>query len=228
MGYPVRLSFKSKSSVVRTIVLVLLCFWQGRANAGALVSPSVRWGAYAFRPVDQESTPNYFGVGGGLRVGYSIGQTVDLSLFYDYMPGKLEHSATPFEHTSALSFGGFELGLRILESLFLAGRVGRMDFHLFERTDPNEVGGHWAGLGAGGSVGGIVKVGASRFWQVSLDANSGTSLNDVDESALGSSGERKVRQMDNFCLSVAYVFNHFYNSSVDNSSVGSFLKSLSW
>ena len=203
MGFTFLFPFVSGLHVAQVFVLALLCSWTAVAEAGALVSPSVRWGAYAFRPLEQESTPNYFGVGGGIRAGYSIGQTVDFALFYDYIPGKLEHSGTPIEHTSALSFGGFEVGFRILESLFLAGRVGRMDFHLFDRTDPNEIGGHWAGLGAGGSVGGIVKIDRSKFWQVSLDANSGTSLNDVDDGASGSSGERQIRQIDNFCLSVA-------------------------
>lgn len=187
---------------------------------GVLISPGVHSKAFSFRPNGDEATPNYFGYGGSLRLGYSVAQVLDLALFYSYTPGRTDSAWNPANGDALHRFGGIALGLRIAKSVFVEGRVGRLDYSLLTHSNPNEIGGHYTGLGAGGSVGGIIPVNASHFWQITLDADVGSKMH-----MLGETGE-DTRSIDAVSLSLAYVFNHFFNSNIDNSSVGAFLNSL--
>lgn len=204
---------------LRLILVASLLALSDVSVAGVLVSPGVHWKSFSFRPKDAEATPNYYGYGGSLRFGYSLAQVFDLTLFGSYTPAQLESASSPTEPDALHRFVGVALGLRIASSVFIEGRVGRLDYSLMQHKHPDEISGHWAGVGSGASIGGIIVAGKSHFWQVTLDADVGTKMQKVDATA----DDKQVRNVDAMSLSLAYVFNHFYNSSVDNSSIGAFL-----
>ena len=87
------------------------------ALAGALVSPGVHWKSFSFRPLEQEPTPNYFGYGGSLRLGYSWAQVLDMALFGSYTPSQLNGADDPMAASAVHRFAGVALGVRIKQSI---------------------------------------------------------------------------------------------------------------
>ncbi|MFK7823135.1 MAG: hypothetical protein AB8G05_03200 [Oligoflexales bacterium] len=60
------------------LISCLLAFTEG-ANAGLLFSASAHWGVFAFRPLsEQDSSPNYYGLGPGGVIGYHFSKLLTL------------------------------------------------------------------------------------------------------------------------------------------------------
>lgn len=169
------------------------------AEAGLLLAPSVSWDSYAFRPVLEEETPNYYGYGLGMQLGYSAVQTFDLAGYFNYTPGNLD-AADPFDSNSELYQYGGVLGFRIYNAIYLAFHGGVVNYALPVRAKVEEVGGEWSGSGYGFKLGGIIPLSRTFAWQIALGVTTAT----VTDNSGDYSGSRKI---DNFSLSLSLVYN---------------------
>lgn len=196
-----------------------LFFQTNVAQAGWLAVVGTHWKTFSFEPKDDEKTPNYYGFGARLGLGYSFNQVFDVDLWGEYTPGRLKSAEIGIEDSVLGGYGG-ELAFRIQKTIFIGLRGGGFFYNLVSQKDENEIDGRWAG------VGGILSIGASfanskeSFWQVTLDS-SYISLS-AEEST---EGEEEDRVINAFSVSLAYAFNQ-YRTSRPSGFFGNFLDSL--
>jgi hypothetical protein len=184
---------------LKVFVIVALLGFCETVFAGLLVAPHASWSSYAFRPLDEEPTPNYYGYGGGLQVGYSAIQMVDFAAFVDYTPGNID-AADPFDSNSELVQYGGAFGLRIYKALYIGFHGGIADYRLPVRARPEEVGGEWSGSAFGFKLGGLIPMTSTLSWQIALGMTTATVAHTNDSTL----PERKI---DHFSLSFTFVYN---------------------
>lgn len=196
----------------------IFCSVTDFAHAGMLIAPSAKWANLAFRPKTEEDTPNYYGYGGGLSLGYSIKQKFDLGLFANYLPGT--RGGAKFGKTDAqLIFYGGEMALRLFSTIYLGVRGGLADYQLRKTTDTIDIPGHWSGGGGGFSLGAFFATSKRTFWQASID---------IMMASIGSNDPQVVdkRTVEAFSLSIAYVYNGYESYGIENNIFGDYLKSF--
>ena len=187
------------------------------------MATGVRAGVMSFDAKDEEPTPNYYGVGGALSVGYSAGQKLDMALFGQYSPGKKNRPIANDEDASFFAYGG-ELGVRFANSVYMGARGGTAAYNLLIPPTEHEIDGKWSGPAVGFSIGSYMnrdRDGASS-WQATLDVLHAI-ISPADEVA-ESYGDEK-RRITCFSFSVAYVFNKQADNVIENMLFKSFLES---
>ena len=185
--------------VLKILLLTSIFASSGSAWAGILFAPNIAWSSYAFRPLDEEDTPNYYGYGFGGTLGYSIGQVFDVATFYQYTPGNLG-SANPNDSNSDLSMYGGLLGLRLYRTIYFNLHAGIADYRLPRRAKAEEVEGSYNGLGYGFALGGLVEMNENWSWQIALQATTINAI-DIDDSSV------PERTIDLFAVSIGLVYN---------------------
>lgn len=188
------------------------------ARAGVYLAPSVKWASFAARSVEGESTPNYYGYGGALSLGYSLKQVVDLGAYGTYIPGKRKQAEFGADDATLVSYGG-ELAFRFGQTVYFGLRGGPSSYHLLARTDTSELGGLWTGSSAGFSIGAVAKLSKQSFFQTTLDVMQHVLT--ADDEANGT-GERRF---DSFGISLTYMFNSFDSSAIEDTIFKDFLDS---
>lgn len=181
--------------------IALAPFLTQPASAGILFYGETRWSNFVFEPKASEPTPNYYGYGFGLHLGYSIMQNVDIATFGIYTPGRLKEPK--FGETDAVStlYGG-EIAARIVDSVYIGLRGGGTTYALNTKYSSDEVPGVWKGYGGELGLGAIIEVTRSHFWQVGVNLMHGVVAcrQECDET-----GEN--RAIDGFSVSVGYGLN---------------------
>ena len=204
--------------------VIMLCCIMGAmpCRAGVLFSLGGSWNNFVFEPNDHEDTPNYYGYGGRGSFGYSVAKVWDLTFFGQYTPARLG-SASATDADATLTQYGFETGIRIYDALYLGGRGGFWDYRLRKRRLTDEVEGSWSGLGAQGVIGLILPVGKEAAWQTTLDVGQAVlaKMNkSADEATIGK------RTLGHISVTVSFVYNSLSLSSLEDSLLNSFVKSL--
>jgi hypothetical protein len=214
------LSFPKKLGAIRCLAIISLSMMMPleEVYAGFMISPELKWGNYSSRPEDEEPTPNYTGLGGGLHMGYSAGQIFDIAAFGFYIPGAL--SGSDFGGSDAAFYGyGGEMAFRIKNSVYFALRAGEGAYELYNQKKDWELSGNWGGTIGGISLGAIHQFSKRHFIQTSFDLYHGVMEN--------TSGERaQKRKIDGFAVSIGYVFNGYKNRMIENTIFKGFLDSF--
>lgn len=188
------------------------------AHAGVYFAPAVRWASFAARAESGEATPNYYGYGGALSLGYSVKQRVDIGAYGAYIPGRRKHAEFGADDASLVSYGG-ELGFRIAESVYFGLRGGSSSYQLYTRTDAAELGGLWRGPSVGFSIGAVAKLTKQSYFQTTLDV-----MQHILEADDETDGPGK-RRFDSFGISLTYLFNGYDTSMIEDSIFKDFLDS---
>ncbi len=193
------------------------------ARAGVLVAPGLKWSVFSFEPEEQEDTPNYQGITGELKFGYSFRQIFDLAALANYTAGNPGMVKVPDDNANFVFYGG-ELAARIHKAVYFAIRGGSASYQLLKLGGhADEVLGHWAGPGFGFSLGAFTFFERSKTsgLQVSLDMMQTTArkLNAVE-------GETSERRLQQFSIGFTYVFNGYHNAAIENSPLSSYLNTF--
>lgn len=188
------------------------------ASAGWLVAGGPRWATFATRPEKAEPTPNYFGYGAGLSLGYSFKQVMDFGAFGYYVPGQLGQAEVFKESAVFYAYGG-ELAFRIAETVYLGFRGGTAEYQLYGRELDEELGGEWVGPAGGFSIGALHKLKTMHYLQTSFDVMHAV-VENTDTEELGK------RRIDSFSVSLTYVYNGKGSSRIENSVFGQFMNSF--
>jgi len=205
---------------VQSLILLLACMSATeKVQAGILLSSGAKWSVFSLEPEKEEPTPNYQGMTGELKFGYSFRQIFDLAANVQYTPGHVGMVKVPGEGANLIFYGG-EIAARIRESVYFAFRGGTGSYQLLMRTLDDEVGGRWKGPAGGISIGGIVPFGKTDFFQISFDF---LQMITSKQDAEGESGKRRV---DQFSIGVSYIFNGRHNSAIENSFFSHYLNSF--
>ena len=203
--------------------IILLCAFSARpCDAGVLVSLGGSWNNFVFEPQTQEDTPNYYGYGGRCTFGYSVAKAWDIAFFGQYTPARLE-SASAMDADATLTQYGIETGLRISDVLYIGGRGGFWDYRLRKRKLTEEVGGAWSGLGGQGAIGLLLPVSKVAAWQATLDVGQATMYKTNKTAAEANLGNRSLSHIS---VTVSFVYNSLSLSSLEDSLLNSFVKSL--
>jgi hypothetical protein len=181
----------------------------------------MKWSTFSFRPVDDEPTPNYAGVGAGLSLGYSARQILDIGLFANYLPGASDHSQMGKEEARLVVYGG-ELALRISNAVYIGLRGGTSDYRLVDSQSESDVHGTYKGAAGGISLGALQPIAKRHFFQTSLDVTSAV----VENSGEVEEGETKKRRIDAISFSLTYVYNGHKSYLIESSLFNSFLDSV--
>lgn len=186
------------------LFFVIFTIFSSQALGGWLLSGGLGWSLFSLRPIEFEKTPNYYGVGPRLALGYSFEQKFDIAGYISYTPGHTARATFGQEQASFVFLGG-QLGLRIADQVFIAILGGQATYHLLKFTDYS-VPGRWEGQASGGSIGSLVEIDKERFWQVSLEY-----LLALLSASHGR--ERENRKVDQISFSITYTFNGFISKS---------------
>jgi hypothetical protein len=198
--------------------------WAGEARAGWYLAPAVKWVSFAARPVDDEATPNYYGIAGAGSFGYSVGQVLDLAGFGQYVPGARGGAGFAKDDASLVSYGG-EVGLRLAEQVYLGVRGGLGAYRLYhprgagDGEGEGELSGKWNGSAGGFAIGALAKLSKESYLQTTLEVMHHVLTNASDKDL----GKRRI---DSFGIGFAYVFNGYSSSFLDNSLFKNFLDSM--
>ena len=206
-----------------TYLLLLHVLLASSAYAGVLIAPSVKWSIFAFEPEDTENTPNYEGITGELKAGYSFRQVFDLAGLVNYSAGNPGMFSIPAENANLVFYGG-EIGARIYQAVYFAIRGGKSSYQLLKPgTHDSEIAGEWTGPGMGFSLGAISPLERNKrsSLQLSFDFLQ-TSVTKLHAAA----GEATARKIDQFSISATYVFNGYHNAAIENSFFSSYLNSF--
>lgn len=210
--------------ILRRPVLILaastsIFFSASVAEAGILVSTAIKWTSFSARPVSTEATPNYYGYGGELTLGYSVGQVFDIAGFGSYTPGQRKNPEFGVDDATLVTYGGV-LGLRFASSVYLGIKGGTSAYSIQKVTDENDIDHRHEGLGGGISIGAISAASKQSFFQTTFDLMHHV-LKSTDDSSV-------TRRFDAVSISVAYVFNEQTSAMVKNKIFKSFLDSISF
>jgi len=198
-------------------------FAASTAYGGFLLAPGLRSGVMSFDDKDSEPTPNYYGFGGALSVGYSAGQKFDMALFGQYSPGKQKRPVANAEDASLFAYGG-EIAARINDRVYFGVRGGTATYNLLAPPQENEINGKWTGPAFGFSIGAFASQDRDGMhaWQVTLDALHAI-VSPVDEVAKFYEDDK--RRITCFSLSLTFVFNRRADNVIENRLFKSFLES---
>lgn len=211
----------------RVLLVLAVLLPASIAEAGFLLSPSIRWGSFSAQAEDGEPTPNYFGYGGGLDVGYSFGQVFDIVGHYSFLPARLKSAKAGAQDASLTTYGG-GLGLRIAESVYFGLRAGTTTYELHKALGTDELSGLWSGPSGGFSLGAVARVGKQSFIQTCFEVMH--TVMQRDKAPLLEDGTEVPdpgrRRFDAFGLSLAYVFNGAHSYKIENTIFNDFLDTL--
>lgn len=189
-------------------LLILTSLFSGTkpALAGWLLSPSLGWGMFAFRPLQEEKTPNYYGISVQSLAGYSFSQKFDLALYGCYAPGRQGAARLAEESASLLSYG-LQVSLRLREKILLGLRGGGSRYRLITASGAaDEVSGSWPGRGGGLVLGALIPIDKHNFWELSVEM----SQLSIEVGAQPNSDQSsQLRMLDSFRLALSYTFNSF-------------------
>lgn len=202
--------------------LIFAWVWPSTLQAGVFLTLGPNWNNFVFEPEAKESTPNYFGYGGRISWGYSIGQVLDLGVYSQYAPGKLKVASALDGDAALLDYGG-ELGIRILNLLFIGGRGGVWRYQLYKKTMDDEISGKWMGLGGAASMGMIMPVTKRSAWQVSLDVGQ-ANMRKIDNTP--EDFGTNFRKLSKVSITLAFVYNDDDSTSVTANLLNSFLNTF--
>jgi hypothetical protein len=190
---------------------------------GVLFNPGIKWSIFSFEPTGTEDTPNYQGVTGELKAGYSFRQVFDIAALGNYTAGNPGMVKLPEENANVTFYGG-EIAARIYQTVYFGVRGGKASYQLLTRgMDDNEIRGKWEGPGFGFSLGAISPTERSKRtgMQFSFDFLQAR----VEEAnPEGEAGE--PRTIDQFSISITYVYNGYHNAAIENSFFSNYLDSL--
>jgi hypothetical protein len=179
------------------------------AFGGTLISPGVSWSNFVFEPVDNEATPNYYGYGAKLTLGYSVDQVWDLGFYGQYIPGKLKAASTINPDATVMSYG-LETALRVNHSLYLGVRGGPTTYHLLRHVEPEQVDGEWEGLSGSAMLGLILPASKQVFWQFTAEYGT-ASLRRKDLDL-----DSENRRLSIFSVMLSFVLNSDQSTRLDN------------
>lgn len=194
-----------------------------QAEAGLLLAPAAKWCTFSARPEGTEATPNYYGYGAELTFGYSAEQVFDIAVFGSYIPGRRKSPAFGADDVSLVSYGGV-LGFRFASSVYLGFKAGTSAYSVQKLTDEKELAGRYEGPSGGISIGAISALSRQNFLQTTFDIMHHV-LTSTDEAA---GGTVRKRRFDAVSISLAYVFNGYSSSVVQNKMFKSFLGSITF
>lgn len=215
-------SFEQGGDVkVRRLALLLpLIVVAARAEAGWMLSSSLEYQTFAFRPRVVEATPNYHGYGLELGGGYSLGRLIDAQLYGRYTPSRLESARFNADEVAFYSYGG-TLGLRLAETVYLGVGGGPHVYKLKRQVRTDEVPGEWQGTGAFVALGAFAKIDRQTFTQLAVRFGT-ASLQRSDQS------DANKRKVDTFAVSVTYLWNAEDHFKLSNSTISDFVDSLNF
>ena len=173
-----------------------------KACGGILLSSSLAWSAFAFRPANYEDSPNYRAVGPAFAVGYSYARAFDGAAYVNYIPGTQKNAKFGKEDAHLLLYG-LELALRVNDAVFLGLRGGVGRYKFIKLNTDFDVPGEWQGNAAGFVLGAIHKVDKHNFWQLSLLLHHAMLARQLKSP---SNGANDLRRIDAFSLAVSYTF----------------------
>lgn len=199
-------------------LIILLSLYSELAMAGFLIAPSAGWTNFAFRPVDDEPTPNYFGYNGRLLLGYSFKQKLDFGLSGQYVPATLK--SAKLHQDATLQMYDFNLGVRIADAVYVGGHYGLLHYRLNDQTADYEALGEYSGNQGGVELGAIFRLDKSNFWQISVD------FGYADVTGEDENGLERNRIIDMFVVRLTYVYNHFSSNYIESSVIGKFMDSM--
>jgi hypothetical protein len=188
------------------------------AMGGYLLGMGARWQMSAFRPLDTEPTPNYFGYGLQLRGGYSFGETVDVALITGYTPSRPKVASAGKKTIHIAHYGG-EIGFRFEEAVYIGIRGQNTYYELLEQTIDNEVEGVWRGAGGGLVLAAFTRKGQDDYYQCGIDITS-SKLRRIDEAGT------ENRHLNTFGLHLSYAFIKFGGFQLKSIFNTGFLKSF--
>ena len=197
------------------LITQMLLWWAPTAMAGWLAGAGGSAVVFSLRPVDFESTPNYYGLGPTAYAGYSFKQTVDLLGIVSYTPGHTGRAIIGKEQALLLSYGG-QVGVRIEEQAYIALFAGTTDYRLVQAT-ADAVKGYWQGSSGGIRIGSLFKLDKERYWQVSLHYMFAALALKSDHEL-----DVKERDLDGIGFTMSYTFNGFVSGSRRRSVFGIF------
>jgi hypothetical protein len=196
-------------SLSLTATLASVFFVESKSEAGMLVTAGMQWANFVFEPKAQEETPNYYGYGARTSAGYSLDQVLDVAIYGEYSPGRL-NSASSSGSTALVTDYGAEIGVRILQTMYLGARGGQWNYQLTRRTADEEIGGSWTGVGGAASFGMLVPVNKEVQWQASLDFGQALIKKKNYEA---DDVEKKARVISRASVTVSFVYNSRYTPS---------------
>jgi hypothetical protein len=195
------------------------------AVGGVYVSPSVRWASFSARPEAEEKTPNYYGYGAGLQLGYSFGQVFDFGGFGTYLPARIGSAAMDGADAKLSLYGG-ELAVRIADSVYFALRGGASMYELVTQKRDDELTGRWRGPAFGVALGAVKRLSKQSFVQTSFELMHTIVERAKKDDADGADAGK--RRLDSFGISLAYLFNNQSSYRVDNAIFQNFLDALTF
>lgn len=193
------------------IVLVWLLFVIGTSQsafAGLMGTAGLHWKVHSLKPLAEESTPNYYGVGPYGSLGYSLGKVWDMGLFASYSPSQLNHASLGAEDAQIV-FYGLETAFRMGKAFYLGLRGGALNYHLIAQKKDNEIDGQWTGTGGSLVVGGLIEAGRNSYWQITL--NVGAANIEPDQA-----GDVEERRVDWVGFAISYVYIGLDRFRIDN------------
>ncbi|WP_132320326.1 hypothetical protein [Pseudobacteriovorax antillogorgiicola] len=175
-----------------------ILFFPINLYGGVLAGVGMHWRNLSFQPLEEEDTPNFFGYGLRLELGYSVWNHIDL---------KLLGCATPMNKGAAKLFDGdvivvnygAGLGFRFVDSVYIGAEYGALSYDTPSHHTHNQTVGTWKGNGMTLQLAGYWQTDRETYFQVGVAASSVRVESASDEAGL----ERKV---DTFMLNVTYLF----------------------
>lgn len=192
--------------------------WEKRSWAGVLATVGARWQAFSFKPIEDEPTPNYYGYGLTVGIGYSLLQALDFGLYGNYTPSQPYASRLGKEKVQLGDYGA-EIGFRFAETIYIALRGGMLYYRMLFRTNSTEIDGTWRGPGGGASIGVFQKRKRENIIQFTFDVGGGK----LKAKDVALADERTAYH---FGLSLKYVFIGFDGFRLSSLFDSGFLKSL--
>ena len=212
-----RFNFHSVSMVILCAICTL-CSYAPDAISGVLISQGINWNNFVFEPETNEKTPNYYGYGGRISVGYSVAQIWDLALYGQYAPGRLNAAELLKEDARVYSYGA-ETAFRIADAVYVGGRGGIAGYGLSHRNLPEEVSGRWEGVGGNVSLGLIMPVSRVNMWQASIDFGQ-VSVKPVENPSAA------TRRISTISVTLAFVYNNLQTTRFDDAIYNNLLKNI--
>lgn len=210
----------------RSLTVLALLGLAEPALAGFYVAPEIKWGSFSARPEAGEATPNYYGYGGGLHLGFSAKQVFDMGAYGTYMPGTKGAAEFGAGDATFVTYGG-ELALRMSQAVYFGLHGGVATYDLKNRTRPEELPGTWSGPSGGLAIGAIHALSKQSFIQTTVDFTHAVVKSDDAAAAQGLTTAAK-RRFDAFTLSIGYVFNDYSSYLIENTIFKGFLDSMNF
>ncbi|MBF0441653.1 MAG: hypothetical protein HQK54_07085 [Oligoflexales bacterium] len=204
--------------ILHLLLLLIIALDSTEASAGLLAGIGGRWQNFSLRPRDTEATPNYYGYGVDVDLGYSFSHLFDISIYGDYVPAQRNTATLGKEMVQFREYGG-KFGFRIGGNIYVALRGGVFVYRLLFRSNDQEQDGEWMGNGGALSIGAFQRRQREHFLHIAFDLGS-ANLSRYDEV------DEKKRIIDIVGVSLKYTFIVFDGFKVGSLFGGGFFKSL--